>query len=75
MNAPLSGRLSLAFGVTPAKPHGYWPMSSERASTVTVTVRLWRPGLVSLSPNSAPRTPSGTKSVRCSSMPSIDGSL
>src|ERR1044072_206784 len=60
--------LSLALGVTPVKPHGYWPISSEWASTESVTVRP-APGLLSLSPNSAARRPSGTKSVRPPSTP------
>ena len=54
MNAPWSGRFSLAFGTRPLKPHGNWLISSEWASTLTVTVRA-RLGLVSFSPNSAAR--------------------
>ena len=50
--------LSLALGVTPLNPHGYWPISSECASTESFTVRA-APGLVSLRPNSAAAPPVG----------------
>jgi hypothetical protein len=72
-NAAVSGRLSAALGVTPLKPHGYSVMSSEWASTLTVTVRVLAPGLVSSSPKSAARRPSGTKSVRSSRGPAAGG--
>ena len=72
-NAPVSGRLSLAFGVVPPKPHGYCVISSECASTRIRAVRVRFAVLVSSSPSSAPRRPSGTKSVRRSSKPAISG--
>ena len=55
MNAPWSGRFSLAFGTRPLKPHGNWPISSEWASTLTVTLRARLELLLSFSPNSAAR--------------------
>ena len=55
MNAPWSGRFSLAFGTRPLKPHGNWLISSEWASTLTVTVRARLESLLSFSPNSAAR--------------------
>ena len=69
----MSAKLSLAFGVTPVKPHGYAPISSEWASTFTVTVRELRPGLVSLRPNRTARWPSGAKSVRSTRRPAVSG--
>ena len=69
-----SGALSLAFGTFPFSLHGYCVISSEWASTVTVTVRSCERAFVSLSLISAPRRPSGATSVRRRRMPSIDGS-
>ena len=55
MNAPWSGRFSLALGTRPLKPHGNWLISSEWASTLTVTLRARLEVLRSFSPNSAAR--------------------
>ena len=71
--APVSGMLSLAFGTAPVLPHGYWPISSECASTRTRAVRVRFDVFVSLRPSSAPRRPSGTKSVRSSRKAPIAG--
>ena len=71
--APVSGTLSLALGTTPPKPHGYCVISSEWASTKTLTVRPFFFGLVTFRPRSAPRRPSGATSVRSSCIPSTDG--
>ena len=65
--------LSLALGVTPVKPHGYAVMSSECASTLTVTVLSAAAGLVSASPKSAARLASGATSVRCTCSPPVSG--
>ena len=59
--------------MTPVKLQGYSVISSEWASTLTVTVRALAPGLVIFSPNSAARRPSGTKSVRWSVSPPAEG--
>jgi hypothetical protein len=61
VKSPVSGRFAAAaLGVV--QPHGYDAISSECASTSSVTVRavLER----SVSPTSVARIPSGTKSVR-----------
>jgi hypothetical protein len=77
--APLSGTLSLACGVFGSwfggrsKPHGYCVISSECASTITSTVRALRAVFVTVRPSRAPRTPSGTTSVRRSRRPSTSG--
>jgi hypothetical protein len=72
-SAARSGAFSLALGVVPVKPHGYCVISSECASTFTLTVFVRLEGLRSLSPIRAPRLPSGATSVRSSRRPSIDG--
>jgi len=63
---PVSCTLSLALGTVPLKPHGYWPISSECASTQILAVRVRLASLVSFSPSRAPRRPSGATSVRSS---------
>jgi hypothetical protein len=72
---PWLGMLLLAFGVTPVNPQGYALISSECASTITVTVLGLVFGFVIVIPNKTARRPSGAKSVRVRCSPSVAGRL